>query len=69
MHNPPIHDKIAFGETFSNRESERKRLSGNIASRIKQSLVSKEIIDITPQRMEFIDPLFKLWFSTVYMKQ
>lgn len=40
--------------------------SGNV-NRIKESLVSKEVIDITPQKMEFIDPLFKLWFSTVYM--
>ncbi|MBU2447335.1 MAG: hypothetical protein KJ666_17420 [Bacteroidetes bacterium] len=42
--------------------------SGNV-NRIKESLVNKEIIDITPQHIEFIDPLFKLWFSTVYMKQ
>jgi len=40
--------------------------SGNV-NRIKQSLVNKEIIDITPQHIEFIDPLFKVWFSTVYM--
>jgi uncharacterized protein len=42
--------------------------SGNV-NRIKQSLVTKEVLDITPNRIEFIDPLFKLWFSTVYMKQ
>ena len=41
--------------------------SGNV-NRIKQALVNKEVIDITPQRIEFIDPLFKLWFSTVYIK-
>jgi hypothetical protein len=42
--------------------------SGNV-NRIKESLVNKENIDITPQRIEFIDPLFKLWFSAIYMKQ
>jgi len=41
--------------------------SGNV-NRIKESLVSKEVIDIVQQRIEFIDPLFKVWFSTVYMK-
>jgi hypothetical protein len=40
--------------------------SGNV-NRIKASLVNKEIIDITSQHIEFIDPLFKVWFSTVYM--
>jgi len=33
------------------------------------SLVNKEVIDITPQKAEFVDPLFKLWFSTFYMKR
>jgi hypothetical protein len=42
--------------------------SGNV-NRIKEALVNKEIIDITSQKIEFIDPLFKVWFSTVYMKQ
>lgn len=41
--------------------------SGNV-NRIKAALVSKEIIDITPERIEIIDPLFKLWFSKIYMK-
>jgi hypothetical protein len=56
---------------FSSAETlERYRLgtSGNV-NRIKESLVSKEIIDITPQQIGFIDPLFRLWFSSVYMKQ
>lgn len=42
--------------------------SGNV-NRIKESLVKKEIIDITPQRIEFIDPLFKLWFTNIFMKR
>jgi hypothetical protein len=41
--------------------------SGNV-NRIKESLVNKEVLDITPKRIDFIDPLFKLWFSSIYMK-
>lgn len=41
--------------------------SGNV-NRIKESLINKEIIDITGQKIEFLDPLFKTWFSTVYTK-
>jgi hypothetical protein len=41
--------------------------SGNV-NRIKSSLVSKEVLDITPQGISFIDPMFKRWFSTIYMK-
>ena len=41
--------------------------SGNV-NRIKASLVNKEVLDITPQKIEFIDPLFKFWFGTLYMK-
>jgi hypothetical protein len=41
--------------------------SGNV-NRIKESLVSKEVLDITPHHIDFIDPLFKLWFSSIYMK-
>ncbi len=42
--------------------------SGNV-NRIKESLVNKEIIDITEHRIDFLDPLFKTWFSTVYSKK
>lgn len=41
--------------------------SGNV-NRIKESLLRKEVLDIYPGRMEFIDPLFKAWFSSVYMR-
>jgi hypothetical protein len=37
-------------------------------NRIKESLVNKEVLDITPKHIDFIDPLFKLWFSSIYMK-
>lgn len=41
--------------------------SGNV-NRIKVSLINKEIIDFADQKIEFLDPLFKTWFSTVYTK-
>jgi hypothetical protein len=42
--------------------------SGNV-NRIKTALESKEIIDILPDRIEFLDPLFKYWFKTIYLKR
>jgi hypothetical protein len=41
--------------------------SGNV-NRIKESLVSKEIIDISGTSITLLDPLFKLWFSSIYMR-
>ncbi len=41
--------------------------SGNV-NRIKESLKKKEILDITPGNIEFIDPLFKLWFINIYLR-
>jgi len=41
--------------------------SGNV-NRIKEALLKKEIIDITKNNIEFIDPLFKLWFSKIYLR-
>lgn len=57
-------------EQFSSVQNLRKYnlgSSGNV-NRIKESLVNKEIIDIMEQKIEFLDPLFKTWFSTVYSK-
>jgi hypothetical protein len=34
--------------------------SANV-NRIKAALVNKEVLDITSQKIEIIDPLFKLW--------
>jgi hypothetical protein len=55
---------------FSAAETLRNFQLGTSANvnRIKESLVKKEVIDITPHNIEFIDPLFKVWFSTIYMK-
>ena len=40
--------------------------SGNV-NRIKESLINKEIVEDMGRRIDFLDPLFKLWFSSVYM--
>lgn len=42
--------------------------SGNI-NRIKQALENKEIIDLWGNSIEFLDPVFKLWFKRIYMKE
>lgn len=39
---------------------------GNIA-RIKSSLENSEIIDLWGDKIEFIDPLFRLWFIEIYL--
>jgi uncharacterized protein len=39
---------------------------GNI-TRIKSSLENREIIDLWGDKIEFIDPLFRLWFIEIYL--
>ena len=41
--------------------------SANV-SIIKKALIKKEIIDAYGRSIEFLDPLFKLWFERVYMR-
>ncbi|MDX9904632.1 MAG: ATPase [Bacteroidales bacterium] len=41
--------------------------SGNVA-KIKKSLVSKEIIDISGKEITFLDPLYKAWLGKHYFK-
>jgi len=36
-------------------------------TRIKAALESREIIDLWGEHIEFIDPLFKLWFKRIYL--
>lgn len=57
-------------EQLSSRENLIKYdlgTSGNIL-RIKKALESKEIIDLWGPRIEFLDPVFRLWFKKMYMK-
>jgi hypothetical protein len=35
--------------------------------RIREALIQKEIIDISPGKPEFLDPLYKLWFTKKFM--
>jgi hypothetical protein len=70
--NPQINFLKALCENvaqLSAAETLRKYGLGTSANvnRIKQSLVNKEIIDISSDGIEFLDPLFKLWFSSIYM--
>lgn len=41
--------------------------SGNV-NRIKEALVSKEIIDVLSERPEFLDPMYKLWLYKYYFR-
>ena len=41
---------------------------GNI-KRLKSALENKEILDFWGGRIEFIDPLFKIWFEQDYLKK
>lgn len=41
--------------------------SGNV-NRIKEALVSKEVIDVLSERPEFLDPMYKLWLARYYFK-
>ncbi len=71
--NPQLNFLKALCENVSQLSAEdtlkRYRLgtSANVV-RIKKALVAKEVIDITPGGIEFLDPLFRLWLSTVYMR-
>jgi len=59
---------ISSFERYSAAEVLTKFKLGSSAnvSRLKGALEKKEVIDVTPNKIEFIDPLFKWWFSTVY---
>ena len=57
-------EKFSASETLSTYNLGSQ---GNI-KRIKKSLENKEIIDLWEHSIQFIDPLFKLWFKSVYMR-
>lgn len=57
-------EKFSASETLSTYNLGSQ---GNI-KRIKKSLENKEIIDLWERSIQFIDPLFKLWFKSVYMR-
>jgi hypothetical protein len=61
---------IISGETVFGHENLRKYRLGTSANilRIKDALLSKEIIDITAKNIEIQDPVFKLWLTEEYFK-
>jgi AAA+ ATPase superfamily predicted ATPase len=57
---------VIDGETaFSSQENLKKYHMGSSANlkNIKAALTSREIIDITAQNVEILDPIFKLWLK------
>ena len=58
------------GETVFGQEVLTKYRLGTSANiiRIKEALLSKEIIDITAKNIEIQDPVFKLWLKEDYFK-
>jgi Predicted ATPase (AAA+ superfamily) len=62
---------VIDGETaFSSQGNLKKYSLGSSANvkKIKTTLISREIIDITPQNVDILDPIFKLWLKEDYFK-
>jgi len=61
---------IIEGQTVFGQENLKKYQLGTSANiiRIKNMLLSKEIIDITSKQIEIQDPVFKLWLKEDYFK-
>ena len=58
-------------EHLSARETLEKYRLGTSANiqRIKQALINKEIIDVTPERIELLDPVFGYWLINDYFRR
>ena len=61
---------IIEGQTVFGQENLKKYELGTSANivRIKNALLSKEIIDIASKKIEIQDPVFKLWLKEEYFK-
>jgi hypothetical protein len=62
---------IAYNEErlSSKKTIDKYNLSSSATvNRSKEALIQKEIIDTFHQKIAFLDPLFKIWFKTVYLK-
>ncbi|KAA6302624.1 MAG: hypothetical protein EZS26_001131 [Candidatus Ordinivivax streblomastigis] len=62
---------IVFGETnLSSKDILEKYKLGTSANviKIREALLSKEIIDVNAQQIEIQDPIFKIWLKTDYFK-
>jgi hypothetical protein len=62
---------VIDGETaFTSQENLKKYRLGSSANlkKIKNALISREIIDISTQKVTILDPIFKLWLKEDYFK-
>jgi len=62
---------VLDGETaFTSQENLKKYRFGSSANlkKIKNALISREIIDISTQKVDILDPVFKLWLKEEYFK-
>ncbi|MDR2970302.1 MAG: ATPase [Bacteroidales bacterium] len=62
---------VLDGETaFSSQENLKKYRFGSSANlkKIKDALISREIIDIYTQKVDILDPIFKLWLKEDFFK-
>jgi AAA+ ATPase superfamily predicted ATPase len=60
---------VLNGETaFTSQENLKKYRMGSSANlkKIKNALISREIIDISAQKVDILDPIFKLWLKEDY---
>jgi uncharacterized protein len=58
-------------EKFSSNQTIREFNLGSSANtkRLREALIEKEVIDINNGKLEFSDPLFKIWFWRIYMQR
>lgn len=65
-----LHALINGEEQLSSKKTIKKYRLGTSANvaRIKQALLNKDAIDILPDRIDFIDPVFKDWLKNHYFK-
>ena len=62
---------VIDGETaFTSQENLKKYRLGSSANltKIKNALISREIIDISTQKVDILDPIFKLWLKEEFFK-
>jgi dsRNA-specific ribonuclease len=62
---------VIEGETaFTSQKNLKKYRLGTSANltKIKNALISREIIDIIAEKVDILDPIFELWLKEEYFK-